>query len=183
LSASDEIVQELCGLVGWLLAHQAGITAEGELAAPRALFTSNEKPEGAQLLVFNSESYQSAVEEGRVVMRNQCRQFRCWALGFDVNLRSPTDGSKTGDALWVEAGAKGLEHSIAFVQRYAPKTESSNFHLVGKVELTQPSNWSPTVRQTMESVDWYEFLGNGARSHPLAGEVWDQWEEEAHEAP
>lgn len=171
-----EKLQELCRLAGYLLAHQAGITAElGEIAIPRALVTTEEKPDNVQMLVFTNDTHDNAVAKGRLLLKDGEGQYRCWILAYDVNLRSPETGEKVNDAFVVEAGFKGLERPLSFLQCYATPGEDRGFRLIGNVEAMRQEEWPPAVRTSMDAIDWRDFVLDGARVHPLVGELWDQW--------
>jgi hypothetical protein len=179
VEVSNEKLQELCRLTGHLLAHQAGIKAEtGEIPVPRALVAAEDAPPNeAHMLVFTGEANEEAVAQGRIVLKNGEGQYRCWIFAYDVNLRSPDTGEKTGDALFVEAGVRGLERPLRFLQRYEAKSENGGFRLMGDVEPVQQEEWPPAVRAAMDAIDWRDFVMDGARVHPLVGELWDKWRE------
>lgn len=176
VEVTNEKLQELCRLTGYLLAHQAGIKAEtGEIPVPRAFVTTEDEPNDARMLVFTGGTYEEAVAQGRIVLKDGESQYRCWIFAYDVNLRSPQTGEKTGDALFVEAGVRGLERPLKFLQWYAPKSETQDFRLIGSIEPVQQEEWPPAVKTAMESIDWCDFVMDGARVHPLVGKLWDKW--------
>jgi hypothetical protein len=167
----EEPQQKVFWLIGYLLAHQAGITADVGTAVPRALVVTREEPGDAHLLVFEPGPCLEAVEEGRRLIAGQKEHFRAWALVYDAGLLP--GGRADGDALLVEAGVEGWDGKLTFLQRYRPKSGTAPFQLLGEVEPA--GEWPPMVRQEVESLAWDGPLRQGIESHPLAAESWAQW--------
>ncbi|HYG63393.1 MAG TPA: hypothetical protein VEL74_12485 [Thermoanaerobaculia bacterium] len=168
-TGTEQPFDKVVWLAGYLLAHQAGITAEGEAAVPRALVVTRDQPDDAQLLVFEAASYQEAVAQGRSLLADQKDGLRCWAFAYDAGRLS--GGLTDGDALVVEANVEDGDRPLSFLQRYQPKSDSAPFRLIGGVEMA--GAWSrPAADGAREPAAWDSLLREGIQSHPLAGEAW-----------
>lgn len=119
---------------GMVLAHAALITSdlpEGELMCPFAIITKDNR---RQLLPFEAETQEAAVENGKASLDDLRDQVDYWGFGREgLWSDSEVTADKT-DVLVVSAWAPGMHEPAVLMQRFRPAA-TGQFVLIGMIEI------------------------------------------------
>jgi hypothetical protein len=152
---------------GFVLAHCAAIAATnepGDLICPFAIVA---KGENRQVIDFESETQQEAVQKGWASLDEWREHIDAWGFGREGLL---SDGSSHKvDVLCVSVWKPGMSEAVNLFQRFTP-TLAGAFFLFGPVEFSINGR-APDASTATKLQSW---LMTGILRHPH-GAKWTQW--------
>jgi hypothetical protein len=161
----EGVLEDALRNAGWLLAHQAGVAAQGEAPMP-IVCLARVGLASPQLIAprTDSDSYDRQVAAGKILLAEQGARCRFWAYAYDEDL------GPSGRVLFVEVGVGGSDTVITFAQRYRP-----GFRLVGDLHPVGEELLPPDVQARLEACRWRYLVTEGATHHDQVGEQWLGW--------
>jgi|26BtaG_2_1085354.scaffolds.fasta_scaffold31013_2 hypothetical protein len=118
---------------GFVLAHAALIASNlngEELICPFVVVT---KGDTRQVLDFEADTQEEAVEKGKASLADLQDQIDSWALARE-GLRSQPGSAEKIDVLLVSAWAPGMDDPLVLIQAFNP-AKTGNFCLFGPLEI------------------------------------------------
>ncbi len=161
------IPESLIALAGFVLAHAAWSVSdlpEGELLTP---FVVVETSDARTLSRFEAATQWEAINNAKVFLAERGDTFDAWVFAREGRIQ---EAGAYVDVLTVEARAKGMEHSIAFLQRFQPFA-AGEFRLLGPPMVVVDGE----VVEDGEAEPFLAQLHQGILSHSEVAPLWNEW--------
>lgn len=161
-------------LAGFALAHAAWSVADAphaDLLVPFIIVRSDGQQE---LIPFEAETQDEAIEEGKRAAARLAGRADAWAFAREGTLRT-RDGGSAQDVLIVEFGGADVAGRYVLIQPYERSTEGRAFGIVGDPILTLAGEvlGADDVRWVLAGVE------QGIREHAAVTPLWSAWRRES----
>lgn len=161
-------------LAGFALAHAAWSVADAphaDLLVPFIIVRSDGQQE---LMPFEAETQDEAVEEGTQAVARLSGRVDAWAFAREGTLRT-RDGGSAQDVLIVEFGGQGVGGRYVVIQPYQRATENRAFAIVGDSVVTHAGE----VLDGEDVGPVLHGIAQGVGRHSAAAPLWPTWKRDA----
>lgn len=161
------IPETLITLAGFVLAHAAWSVSDlskGELLVP---FIVVERSDERKLSRFEAATQWEAINNAKAFLAEQGDTFDAWVFAREGRIR---EAGAYVDVLTIEAKAKGMEHSIIFLQRFQPFA-MGEFRVLGPPTVVIDGK----VLEDGKAKPFLIQLHQGIRTHSNVAPLWNEW--------